>query len=84
MVPQNQVREFSLDAAQPSDGANPLTLMPLLMGMGFGVNWNVAAMTQALPSLVGHLVFGIVLGITYPRFGQRHHWGPTPHHAGAA
>ena len=40
MVPQKRVWAFSLDAAQPSDGTNPLTLMPLLMGMGFGVNWE--------------------------------------------
>ena len=45
----------------------PLTLMPLFMGMGFGVNWNVAALAQALPSLVGHLVFGGLLGWTYAR-----------------
>jgi uncharacterized membrane protein YagU involved in acid resistance len=43
----------------------PLTLMPLFMGMGLGVNWNIAAMGQAIPSLVGHLIFGAVLGLTY-------------------
>ena len=43
----------------------PLTLMPLFMGMGLGVNWNVAAMAQALPSLVGHLIFGAILGVSY-------------------
>ena len=43
----------------------PLTLMPFFMGMGLGVNWNVAAIGQAMPSLVGHLIFGVVLGITY-------------------
>ena len=43
----------------------PLTLMPLFMGMGLGVNWNAAAATQMLPSLVGHLVYGAVLGLTY-------------------
>ncbi len=43
----------------------PLTLMPLFMGMGLGVNWNVAAMGQAMPSLVGHLIFGAILGVTY-------------------
>ena len=43
----------------------PLTLMPFLMGMGLGVNWNVAAMGQAMPSLVGHLIFGVILGVTY-------------------
>ena len=43
----------------------PLTLMPFLMGMGLGVNWNVTAAGQALPSLVGHLIFGAILGVTY-------------------
>ena len=43
----------------------PLTLMPLGMGMGFGVNWTVSAAAAAAPSLVGHLVFGAVLGATY-------------------
>ena len=31
----------------------PLTLMPLFMGMGFGVNWNLGAAQSMLPSLVG-------------------------------
>ena len=43
----------------------PLTLMPLFMGMGFGVNWNVAAAMAMLPSLVGHLMYGGVLGLVY-------------------
>ena len=43
----------------------PLTLMPLLMGMGFGVNWNAAAAAAMLPSLVGHLMYGGVLGLVY-------------------
>ncbi len=43
----------------------PLTLMPLFMGMGFGVNWNTAAAVAMLPSLVGHLMFGGVLGRVY-------------------
>ena len=50
----------------------PLTLMPLFMGMGLGVNWNVAAMTAAMPSLVGHLIFGAVLGVTYRWLEGRH------------
>ncbi len=49
----------------------PLTLMPLLMGMGFGVNWNAAAATAMLPSLVGHLMFGSILGVTYISLRQR-------------
>jgi len=43
----------------------PLTLMPLFMGMGLGVNWNLVAATKMLPSLMGHLVFGGILGIVY-------------------
>ena len=48
----------------------PLTLMPLFMGMGFGVNWTVSAAAAAAPSLMGHFVFGGVLGATY-------HWLQT-------
>ena len=43
----------------------PLTLMPLFLGMGFGVNWNLAAVGKMLPSLFGHLIYGVVLGISY-------------------
>ncbi len=43
----------------------PLTLMPLFMGMGFGVNWNATAAAAMLPSLVGHLMFGSILGLAY-------------------
>jgi len=43
----------------------PLTLMPLFMGMGLGVNWNLTAAQNMLPSLMGHMVFGLVLGLTY-------------------
>ena len=50
----------------------PLTLMPLLMGMGFGVNWNVAAAAAMLPSLVGHLMYGGVLGLVYVWLRHRH------------
>jgi hypothetical protein len=45
----------------------PLTLMPLFMGMGLGVNWNGAAANAMLPSLMGHLVFGLVQGFAYSR-----------------
>ena len=39
--------------------------MPFFMGMGLGINWNIAAMGQAMPSLMGHLIFGVILGVTY-------------------
>ena len=43
----------------------PLTLMPLFMGMGLGVNWNLAAAQNMLPSLMGHMIFGVVMGVTF-------------------
>jgi hypothetical protein len=43
----------------------PLTLMPFLMGMGLGVNWNSTAVSQMLPSLVGHFIYGAILGLSY-------------------
>ncbi len=49
----------------------PLTFMPLFMGMGFGVNWNAAAAAAMLPSLVGHLMYGSILGLVYTWL--RHH-----------
>ncbi len=50
----------------------PLTLMPLFMGMGLGVNWTAAAATAMLPSLMGHMVYGAVLGAAYAALRQRH------------
>lgn len=47
----------------------PLTLMPLMMGMGLGANWNAAAAVRMLPSLMGHLMYGAILGVTYARLG---------------
>ncbi|MGE3278672.1 MAG: hypothetical protein AB7J40_02625 [Candidatus Altimarinota bacterium] len=41
----------------------PLLLMPVLMGMG--PQFTVAGMTMALPSLFGHVLYGIVLGVVY-------------------
>ncbi len=49
----------------------PLTLMPLFLGMGLGVNWNVAAAVAMLPSLVGHLVYGAILGSSYTWLRKR-------------
>ena len=54
----------------------PLTLMPLFLGMGFGVNWSAAAISVAFPSLVGHLIYGAILGITYSAL----HAEPTTEH----
>ncbi len=49
----------------------PLTLMPLFMGMGFGVNWNATAAAAMFPSLVGHLIFGSILGLAYTQLRHR-------------
>ena len=49
----------------------PLTLMPLFMGMGLGVNWTAAAATAMLPSLGGHLIYGTILGVAYAWLRQR-------------
>ncbi len=43
----------------------PLTLMPLFLGMGLGVNWNLTATVAMFPSLVGHFIYGAVLGTSY-------------------
>ena len=43
----------------------PLTLMPLFMGMGLGANWNLVAVSRMFPSLVGHLIYGAILGLSY-------------------
>lgn len=58
----------------------PLTLMPLLMGMGFGVNWTISAAAAAAPSLVGHLIFGGVLGATFHWLQTRARGVLTPSH----
>ncbi|MFQ5914269.1 MAG: hypothetical protein ACE5JS_13900 [Nitrospinota bacterium] len=41
----------------------PLTLMSLMMGMG--LQWTASAVAQTIPSLIWHLVFGGVLGVSY-------------------
>lgn len=45
----------------------PLTLMPYLLGMGLGVNWNLTAASSALPSLMGHVIYGVVAGFVFQR-----------------
>ncbi len=41
----------------------PLTMMPLMMGMG--LQWSAAAVASTIPSLIWHMVFGGILGISY-------------------
>ena len=48
----------------------PLTLMPWMMGMGFGTDWNLTAAGHMLPSLMGHMIFGVLLGLTYARLSR--------------
>jgi uncharacterized membrane protein YagU involved in acid resistance len=40
-----------------------LTLLPALLGLG--VQWSPEAAQAAFPSLVGHVVYGILLGVVY-------------------
>ena len=49
----------------------PLTLMPLFLGMGLGVNWTAAAAVKMFPSLMGHLIYGAILGATYAWLDHR-------------
>ena len=41
----------------------PLTLMSVMMGAG--LQWTASAVAQTIPSLIWHLVFGGVLGVSY-------------------
>ncbi|MEO8391367.1 MAG: hypothetical protein ABI700_00105 [Chloroflexota bacterium] len=46
----------------------PLTLMPWLLGQG--VQWNIPAAQNAFASLIGHVIYGIVLGMAYAFLSQ--------------
>ena len=41
----------------------PMTVVPLLLGAG--VNWTFSDVILLLPSLVGHLIYGVVVGTIY-------------------
>ncbi len=46
----------------------PLTFMPLMMGMGLqgvAASWSLGTIARMLPSLMGHLAYGGVLGAVY-------------------
>ncbi|MBV9845681.1 MAG: hypothetical protein JOZ47_11475 [Kutzneria sp.] len=47
----------------------PLTLMPLLLGVS--PQWNSQVLAASFPSLVGHLCYGVVVGITIHRLELR-------------
>jgi uncharacterized membrane protein YagU involved in acid resistance len=41
----------------------PLTIMPLLFGDS--VQWSLEAMQGAFPSLIGHVIYGLILGFSH-------------------
>ncbi|MFQ5551367.1 MAG: hypothetical protein ACE5FJ_09040 [Gemmatimonadales bacterium] len=46
----------------------PLTFMPLMMGMGLqgvAASWSLGTMVRMMPSVMGHLAYGGVLGAVY-------------------
>lgn len=48
----------------------PLTLFPILLGGTFA--WTTTTADALLPSLVGHLIYGIALAITFRLLERRH------------
>jgi uncharacterized membrane protein YagU involved in acid resistance len=48
----------------------PLTLFPILLGGTF--TWTTTAADAQLPSLVGHLIYGMALAITFRALERRH------------
>ncbi len=48
----------------------PLTLFPVLLGGPF--TWTTAAAGAQLPSLIGHLVYGIALALAFRALERRH------------
>ncbi len=48
----------------------PLTLMPILLGGT--VTWTIQAADLALPSLIGHLIYGAATGLVFLWLEQRH------------
>ncbi|MGH2543242.1 MAG: hypothetical protein ACRDIB_10605 [Ardenticatenaceae bacterium] len=41
----------------------PLLIMPTMMGMG--PQLNATAMAEQMPSLIGHLIYGVITGATF-------------------
>jgi uncharacterized membrane protein YagU involved in acid resistance len=48
----------------------PLTLFPILLGGGF--TWTTAAAAEQVPSLLGHLLYGMGLAFTFRALERRH------------
>jgi uncharacterized membrane protein YagU involved in acid resistance len=48
----------------------PLTLFPILLGGTF--TWTTEAAGMQLPSLVGHMIYGIALALTFRALERRH------------
>lgn len=47
----------------------PLLIMPIALGMG--PQLSAAGMQAAIPSLIGHIVFGGILGVAYPMLNKQ-------------
>ncbi len=46
--------------------AGPMTLLPFLSsGVPLFIHWTIEGIKQNIPPLVGHLVYGLVLGVVY-------------------
>jgi uncharacterized membrane protein YagU involved in acid resistance len=48
----------------------PLTLMPALLGLP--LQWSSEAVSASFPSLIGHLLYGVLLALAYHRLQQRY------------
>jgi uncharacterized membrane protein YagU involved in acid resistance len=48
----------------------PLTLMPSMLGLP--LQWSVGAVAASFPSLIGHLMYGVVLALVYHHLQQRY------------
>jgi len=49
----------------------PLTLFPILLGGSF--TWTVGAAAVQLPSLIGHLLYGVATALVFLGLERRHH-----------
>ncbi|KTD09198.1 hypothetical protein Lgra_2433 [Legionella gratiana] len=50
----------------------PMTILPALSsGVSLFAKWTIEGIKQNVPALVGHIVFGVVLGISYFMLKQK-------------